>query len=449
MTTTTRGRVSTVAGGLALGGMMAALCLSSHEDDGGSSFSDLMFSNLRSNVEFAPPAEAGHRRLEVIADVNDPRSVEVKELGKAESFLDQALAQDVALTGEMLSNVVDQSTLPPPEVLPNAHPSFESLLEKYVLDEERSRYLINVGAQDGKTHDPTYDLLYTQGYEGILFEGFERQKKALYKNLAALPHPERVTVSWGYTSPNIIIQQLVEGRARKDPDVLKLDIDSFDADLMQTILEHGYDPKIVMVEFNPDVPPPLSWMQLYSDHPHNVKKGRMGNYGASASAWYEIMTERFGYGLVGMELTNEEDKCLRCEHNMWFVSREFLNRRGYRAMTHEEMVRLFWGTHGQNKMKCIHAQHPCLLNPPKELTKSIPNYKELDKKDQFERNAEISLLISDGDISCKTWKAYQSSIVENYLGQMEAGCKCFGCKKGDPCKMEWGVRTKNSDVCAA
>eukprot|EP00584_Thalassiosira_punctigera_P007576 CAMPEP_0172526082 /NCGR_PEP_ID=MMETSP1067-20121228/1090_1 /TAXON_ID=265564 ORGANISM="Thalassiosira punctigera, Strain Tpunct2005C2" /NCGR_SAMPLE_ID=MMETSP1067 /ASSEMBLY_ACC=CAM_ASM_000444 /LENGTH=427 /DNA_ID=CAMNT_0013309519 /DNA_START=71 /DNA_END=1354 /DNA_ORIENTATION=- len=405
------------------------------------------FSLLRDDANADDMALKKRRNLEAVVDFADPRTVERKPRKATKPVsAEQSAAPAVA-------DVADESSLPPPRVEPNAHLSFESLLEEYVLDVERSNYLINVGAQDGKTHDPTYDLLVS-GYEGILFEGFERMKPYLYSNIAAIPHPERVFISWGFVSPYTILQQLEYGHARKDADVLKVDIDSFDADLMTTILGvGGYQPKVVMVEFNPDVPPPFAWHQLYSSHPHNVDKGRMGNYGATASAWFEIMTERFGYGLVGMELTNEDDKCLRCEHNMWFVSEEFLNRRGYRTLAHAEMVELFWGTHYQNEMKCIHAHHPCLLFTPKELTDAVPRdvKKGLKKLGDVERNVRLSMMIAEEDVSCDVWKAYESSVVQGFLGQVDAACKCENlgrkCVEGDPCLYEWNVRTKPSNIC--
>ena len=37
--------------------------------------------------------------------------------------------------------------------------SFEELLDLYVPQPDRTNYLVNIGAQNGKSHDPTYPLL--------------------------------------------------------------------------------------------------------------------------------------------------------------------------------------------------------------------------------------------------------------------------------------------------
>lgn len=398
--------------------------------------------SLRSN-------NSQHRNLEAVQDVNDPRSVTPRMekplfTNQVESLQHQP--------GSVVAGA-DDSNLPPPPIEPNAHPTFESILEQYVADSERSKYLINVGAQDGKTHDPTYSLLYA-GYDGILFEGFERVKEQLYKNIAELPHHDTIKpyISWGYVSPDTVLAQLAEGGARKDPDVLKLDIDSFDAHLMGTILGDGYQPKAIMVEFNPDLPPPMAWHQLYSPHPHNVKKERLGNYGATASAWYEILTDKFGYGLVGMELADGSAECKRCEHNMWFVSKDLLNRNGFRAPTHAEMTQVYWNTQSRareetGRKKCIHAMNPCLLFTPDELTNAIPGY-NFWEGDDMQKSMQLSLMLAEEpQLPCEVWKAYETSVAQSFLGQMEDGCRCEKCVKGDPCLQAWNIHAKSANGC--
>jgi len=385
-----------------------------------------------------------HRNLKAIKDFTDPRSITSRT---ERPLLINGVDSYPFLTG------VDESTLPPHFVEPNAHTTFESLMDQFVLDSERSNYLINVGAQDGKTHDPTYPLLFA-GYDGILFEGDEGVKEQLYKNIAALPHYEIIKpyISWGNVSPHTVIARLAKGRARKDADVLKMDIDSFDAQLMETILGGGYRPKIIMVEFNPDLPPPMAWHQLYSPHPFNFDKVMLGNYGATASAWHNILTDKFGYGLVGMEIVDTSAKCERCEHNMWFVSKELLNRRGFRAMTHAEMTKIFWDTHSKAKeetgrMICIHAKNPCLLFTPNELMNAMPN-SEYWHGDIPQRNLQLSLMLAEEPaISCEARKAYETSVVQSFLGQMEAGCRCKTCAEGDPCLQTWNIHTNSSYVC--
>ena len=46
-------------------------------------------------------------------------------------------------------------------------------------------------------------------------------------------------------------------------DVLKVDIDSFDCDMARSVLERGFTPKLVWVEINWDIPPPLRLAKLF------------------------------------------------------------------------------------------------------------------------------------------------------------------------------------------
>ena len=88
--------------------------------------------------------------------------------------------------------------------------------------------------------------------------------------------------------------------AKKDADAVKVNIDTFDSHpLLETVLKGGYLPKVIVVASaeSIDTLPPV---------------------------WLDILTEKFGYKLVGMN----EKACSTCEHNVWFVSKEFSGRDG-------------------------------------------------------------------------------------------------------------------------
>ena len=66
----------------------------------------------------------------------------------------------------------------------------------------------------------------------------------LRANVAALEGKggRRPTISWGFLTPDAVLERLAEGGARKDADALKVDVDSFDAELVERVLEGGYIP---------------------------------------------------------------------------------------------------------------------------------------------------------------------------------------------------------------
>jgi len=183
----------------------------------------------------------------------------------------------------------------------------------------------------------------------------------LYRNVATFKGD--VTVSWGYLTMKVVEETLANAGVRMDPDVLKMDIDSYDADLLEKILDLGYRPKVIMVEMNPDIPPPIIFRQSYSTDNFYRKKVFAGNYGASASAWYELMSAKHGYGIVAMEVYDRTyTGCPRCEHNIWFVAGEYLKEKGYRVATHEDMMDEYWRAHySADGLQCIHLKSPCIL----------------------------------------------------------------------------------------
>ena len=57
-------------------------------------------------------------------------------------------------------------------------------------------------------------------------------------------------------SPQNVAGLLRDHRTPKKLAALKVDIDSIDLPVLEAILEAGYRPMVIMVEINPDVPPP-------------------------------------------------------------------------------------------------------------------------------------------------------------------------------------------------
>jgi len=161
--------------------------------------------------------------------------------------------------------------------------------------------VVNLGARDGKTHDPTYPL-FARGHPGAAFEGWEPVFPELDAHLG--PFAPGVAVVHEYARPDTFAAKLKEaGVTPANLDVLKigergeeediyararagtprarplpiithffitkpqslslspishfLDIDGFDLALARSVLEAGYRPKVVLMEINSDVPAPF------------------------------------------------------------------------------------------------------------------------------------------------------------------------------------------------
>ena len=73
--------------------------------------------------------------------------------------------------------------------------SFERLLDEFVPAAERDHFAVNIGGQDGKSHDPVYPLFASRGYRGVVFEAFP--PPALFSPL----RPEERAASRIYDTP--------------------------------------------------------------------------------------------------------------------------------------------------------------------------------------------------------------------------------------------------------
>jgi len=319
------------------------------------------------------------------------------------------------------------------------------LVDTYLPSEERTKYLVNIGAQDGKKHDPTYPLL-SAGYSGALFEGDQDYKEALYANVAALPTAsDSVNISWGYLSLETAANRFEEAGVQKVLDCLKVDIDSYDAQLLEKVLDEGYTPKVIMVEFNPDIPPPFAWAQLSppSPFPHNFKKATAGNYGASASYWHSLLTETHGYGLVGMEVINPGTFCPRCEHNMWYVSGDLLNAKGFRKASYSDLIDLYWAVLSGVKYGCLHAVHPCpndLIAVMDSLDSTLVS--SLSAANKAVTLPALSRLMSSGD--CRVREKAEEWAAENIAKQMDKACMDFN-GPDDPCVQDLSLLWMEKD----
>lgn len=87
--------------------------------------------------------------------------------------------------------------------------------------------------------------------------------------------------------------------ARTDISVLSIDIDGNDLWVTVELLRSGFQPSVIIIEYNPLLPPPLSWARAYG--PNNVPHG--SNYGASLQYISDNLAG-FGYFLAACALQN-------------------------------------------------------------------------------------------------------------------------------------------------
>lgn len=242
---------------------------------------------------------------------------------------------------------------------------FMSLLDEFLPLEDRTNYVVNIGARDGIEFDPTWELFSTHHFGGIAIEGEVEVIDKLNINMQRCNQTGNIHVISNFTFEHTIAEQLRSKGCPVKFDVLKVDIDSLDVGVTRGLLQGGYQPGIIMVEINPGVPPPLE-VSIDSLFMNNtlVKLDYRNHGGASIGAWYSFFTE-MDYVLVGVELGSPRSgRCRKCEHNAYFVRGSFFRKasmKGYTAPSYTDMIRAYWqGMYFYNKGNpALCNCHPC------------------------------------------------------------------------------------------
>ncbi|CAH1776757.1 unnamed protein product [Owenia fusiformis] len=94
----------------------------------------------------------------------------------------------------------------------------------------------------------------------------------------------------------------------KNVGVLKIDIDSYDWDVLKAFLEAGVRADIFSMEYNPVYPPGIHYHMNYTDgfkwtFLSKRPKEKQILYGASLRAWYDLL-EPYGYTLIDADWYN-------------------------------------------------------------------------------------------------------------------------------------------------
>lgn len=155
-----------------------------------------------------------------------------------------------------------------------------------------TRYVANIGCNDGKRNDPCY-ALFADGWRGWAVDSMPADHKDAIAGRENLRFPGVQVTYAQYVTPHNVADLLVEQGAPKDCDFIKIDIDSYDGLVAEAILSAGFRPRVVCIECNPNFPPPfrftLDYIPAGSEPPH-----RSGIHGASA-AYLADLFARFGY----------------------------------------------------------------------------------------------------------------------------------------------------------
>lgn len=152
-------------------------------------------------------------------------------------------------------------------------------------------WCVEFGAWDGVNLSNTCGLIRERGYKAVLIEGDSERVKSLIKNF---PQDEvlKINKMVGLVGKNSLDHILSQTPTPSDFDVLSIDIDGCDYWILESL--KSFNPKILVIEYNPTIPNSIEYVQAPD---FKIKQG-------SSPLSIKILANAKGYDLVASTQTN-------------------------------------------------------------------------------------------------------------------------------------------------
>lgn len=157
-----------------------------------------------------------------------------------------------------------------------------------------NRYFIEIGASDGTENNSSF-LAIGKKYSGLMIEG-NPSKSLICQHITLSPFVDVISMFISLAN----CDQLEKLAQTKNPDYFSLDIDGVDYYVAQRLLELGFRPKIVTVEYNSTFGPDQNLTVKYDDNFDFASHESRLYYGVSITAW-KILFEFYGYKFITVE----------------------------------------------------------------------------------------------------------------------------------------------------
>lgn len=180
-----------------------------------------------------------------------------------------------------------------------------------------NRFFVEFGVEDGM-ECLTRNLLVHHGWSGVLMEGNEFHFQNLLANTAQYPG---VLARQHFITRDNIPDLFRAAGVPQEFDLLSIDIDGNDYWIWKAL--GGYEPRLVVIEYNASYPPPQKMVIPYQDH---FCWDGTSYFGASLSS-LEALGEELGYALIGTDTHGV---------NAFFLRHDLLQSSGFPALTAEE-----------------------------------------------------------------------------------------------------------------
>ena len=156
----------------------------------------------------------------------------------------------------------------------------------------KNRWCVELGALNGIHHSNTRHLIADLGWSGVLIEPDQTYYEKWEQVYADTPRVHTVNAFVDFSSEHSLGAELSRTPIPKDFDLLSLDIDGNDYHVWESLTE--YQPRVVVVEYNPSIPNDISFIQA---------RDMSVQQGSSARATVEL-GERKGYTLCAVAGVN-------------------------------------------------------------------------------------------------------------------------------------------------
>jgi hypothetical protein len=152
-----------------------------------------------------------------------------------------------------------------------------------------NRFCVDIGASDGLHNSNTALLLRECGWRGLLVEGSSYRYEKLKANYG---DTHSVQLRHERIQPDKVNELLAGAGVPEDFDLLSIDIDGNDYWIWRSL--DAFQPRIVVIEYNPYYTPPERWVMCFNpDHEWDGST----YYGASLESLYHLGKSK-GYELV-------------------------------------------------------------------------------------------------------------------------------------------------------
>lgn len=160
-----------------------------------------------------------------------------------------------------------------------------------------NRYFVEIGSADGLENNTAW-LAIARKFSGLMIEGSSHLAARAAK---AIPHYNLgVKVLNCFVDKNNI-QAILNECLYQDPDLFSLDIDGVDYYILQAMLNAGFRPKIIAVEYNSAFGPEKAITVPYQHNFDYTAADASGlYYGVSVMAWRTLL-EKAGYKFVTVD----------------------------------------------------------------------------------------------------------------------------------------------------